>query len=155
VQNFLSACHGHRAGRGADPRLRPLVNARTVGNFWVDVTRTTLYVLLPMSVVLRAVLWSGRAFRRHSAPYVDATTLEGAKADHRGMVRSHRKSRSRCWAPMAAASSTSMPRIHSRTRQRLSNFVQMLSIFALGAALTNVFGRMVGIQSARAGPSWP
>ena len=39
-----------------------------------------------------------------------------------------------------------MPRIRSRTRPRSANFIQIVSIFSLGAALTNVFGRMVGNQ---------
>ena len=47
---------------------------------------------------------------------------------------------------MAAASSTPTRRIPSRTQRRCRNLLQIVSIFALGAALTNVFGRMVGDQ---------
>ena len=53
------------------------------------------------------------------------------------------RSRSRCSAPTAAAFSTPMPRIRSRTRRHV-NFIQMLSIFALGAGLTWTFGKAVG-----------
>ena len=77
--------------------------------------------------------------------YIDASTLEGAKQTI-AVGPSRRNSPSRCWARTAAASSTPIPRIRSRTRMRSSNLIQMVTIFAIGAALTNVFGRMVGDQ---------
>jgi K+-transporting ATPase ATPase A chain len=87
-------------------------------------------------------------------PYTVATTLEGAQQTiAQGPVASQMMP-SRCSAPMAAASSTPMPRIRSRTPTALVNLIQMVMIFAIGAALTNVFGRMVGNQR-RAGRSWP
>ncbi len=70
----------------------------------------------------------------------------GRPADHRRRPGRLADRASRCSAPMAAASSTPMPRIRSRTPTRISNLIQMVSIFAIGAALTNVFGRMVGNQ---------
>src|SRR5260370_24324503 len=49
-----------------------------IGNFWVDLTRTTLYVLLPLSIVIGLFyVWQGMP--QNIGPYVDATTLEGAK----------------------------------------------------------------------------
>ena len=132
----------HRAGRRPDPRLRPRVRQRHrqfLGR------PHALHALRPAADLrdLRACSWSGRACRRPSAPM---STRPRSKAASRPspVARSPRRSPSRCSAPMAAASSTPTPRIPSRTRRRLSNFVQMLSIFAIGAALTNVFGRMVG-----------
>ena len=106
----------HRAGRGADPRLRPRARRRRIGNFWVDLTRCTLYVLLPICIVVALFLvWQGMP--QTLGAYVDATTLEGAKQTIAlGPVA--RRKRSRCSAPMAAASSTPTPRIRSRTRPR-------------------------------------
>src|SRR5262249_30136244 len=53
-------------------------SAKTVGNFWVDLTRCNLYVLLPFSIVFALVfVWQG--LPQTLAGYVDATTLEGAK----------------------------------------------------------------------------
>ncbi|WP_204307181.1 potassium-transporting ATPase subunit KdpA, partial [Enterobacter hormaechei] len=53
-------------------------SVRTIGNFWVDVTRTTLYVLLPICVVYALFLVS-QGIPQTLGAYVDATTLEGAK----------------------------------------------------------------------------
>ena len=53
-------------------------SAKTVGNFWVDLTRCTLYVLLPLSIIAALVLvWQG--VPQNLGAYVDATTLEGTK----------------------------------------------------------------------------
>src|SRR5260221_7173399 len=76
-QNFLSA-----ATRIAltVPLIRRVSRSsmRTVGNFWVDVTRCTLYILLPICVVYTLFLvWQG--IPQTLGAYVDATTLEGAK----------------------------------------------------------------------------
>ena len=76
-QNFLSAATGI-ALAVALIRGFSRSSMRTIGNFWVDVTRSTLYVLLPICIVTRCFSF-GRACRRRSAPYVEATTLEGAK----------------------------------------------------------------------------
>src|SRR5689334_491211 len=77
VHNFVSAATGIALAlaliRGFSRR-----EAKAIGNFWVDLTRTTLYVLLPISVVLTlALVWQG--VPQNLGPYVDATTLEGAK----------------------------------------------------------------------------
>src|SRR5205085_7116980 len=52
--------------------------ARTIGNFWVDLTRCTLYVLLPICIVY-ALFLVGEGVPQTLGAYVDATTLEGAK----------------------------------------------------------------------------
>ena len=79
-QNYLSAATGIVL---AIALIRGLArhSVRTVGNFWVDMTRATLYILLPICVPY-ALFLVRRAFRRHSAPTWTPTTLEGA-ADHR------------------------------------------------------------------------
>src|SRR3954463_14649951 len=76
-QNFLSAATGIVLAM-AMIRGFARASARTVGNFWVDVTRCTLYVLLPICVVYTVFLvWQGMP--QTLGPYVDATTLEGAR----------------------------------------------------------------------------
>ncbi len=76
-QNFLSAATGI-ALAVALIRGFSRSSAKTIGNFWVDVTRTTLYVLLPIAIVYTLFLvWQG--IPQTLGPYVEATTLEGAK----------------------------------------------------------------------------
>src|ERR1700741_4012153 len=76
-QNFLSAATGI-ALAVALIRGFSRSSMRTIGNFWVDVTRCTLYVLLPICVVYTLFLvWQG--IPQTLGAYVDATTLEGAK----------------------------------------------------------------------------
>ena len=65
----------HRRGVRADPRLRSAQRRRTIGNFWVDLTRITLYVLLPLSLVLALVLVSQGVIQNFDA-YKEVTTLE-------------------------------------------------------------------------------
>src|SRR3979411_1812410 len=76
-QNFLSAATGIVL---AVVLIRGFARAslRTIGNFWVDITRCTLYILLPICIVYALFLvWQG--IPQTLGPYVDATTLEGAK----------------------------------------------------------------------------
>ena len=54
-------------------------SAKTVGNFWVDLTRCTLYVLLPISHRRLRLFLVSQGMPQNLGPYVDATTLEGAK----------------------------------------------------------------------------
>ncbi|MBN9272368.1 MAG: potassium-transporting ATPase subunit KdpA, partial [Mesorhizobium sp.] len=77
VQNFVSAATGIAIAMAL---IRGFARAsgRSVGNFWVDMTRATLYVLLPICIVLTLVyVWLGMP--QTVGPYVGATTLEGAK----------------------------------------------------------------------------
>ncbi len=142
-QNFLSAATGI-ALAVALIRGFSRSSMRTIGNFWVDVTRCTLYVLMPICVVYTLFLvWQGMP--QTLGAYVDATTLEGAK-------------QSIAVGPVASQVAIKMLGTNGggffnanaahpfENPTALSNFVQMISIFALGAALTNVFGRMVGNQ---------
>jgi K+-transporting ATPase ATPase A chain len=140
-QNFLSAATGIVL---AVALIRGFARAsvRTIGNFWVDVTRCTLYVLLPICVPFALVLvWLG--IPQTLGPYVDATTLEGAR-------------QTIALGPVASQVAIKMLGTNGggffnanaahpfENPDAISNFLQMISIFALGAALTNVFGRMVG-----------
>jgi K+-transporting ATPase ATPase A chain len=142
-QNFLSAATGI-ALAVALIRGFSRSSMRTVGNFWVDVTRTTLYVLLPICVVYTLFLvWQGMPQTLH--PYVDATTLEGAKQTIAvGPVASQVAIKMLGTNGGGFFNANAAHPFENPTA--LSNFVQMLSIFLIGASLTNVFGRMVGNQ---------
>ena len=142
-QNFLSAATGV-ALAVALIRGFSRSSMRTIGNFWVDVTRCTLYVLLPICVVYTLFLvWQGMP--QTLGAYVDATTLEGAKQTIAvGPVASQVAIKMLGTNGGGFFNANAAHPFENPTA--LSNFVQMLSIFALGAALTNVFGRMVGNQ---------
>ena len=140
-QNFLSAATGIALGL-ALIRGFSRASAQTVGNFWVDVTRCTLYVLLPLCIPYTLFLvWQG--IPQTLGPYVDATTLEGAKQTIAvGPVASQVAIKMLGTNGGGFFNANAAHPFENPTA--LSNFVQMISIFALGAALTNVFGRMVG-----------
>ena len=142
-QNFLSAATGIAL---AVALIRGFCRAsmRTIGNFWVDVTRTTLYILLPICVVYALFLvWQGMP--QTLGPYVDATTLEGAKQTIAvGPVASQVAIKMLGTNGGGFFNANAAHPFENPTA--LSNFVQMLSIFLIGASLTNVFGRMVGNQ---------
>ncbi|MFG1203485.1 potassium-transporting ATPase subunit KdpA [Xanthobacter aminoxidans] len=140
-QNFLSAATGI-ALAVALIRGFSRASAQTVGNFWVDVTRCTLYVLLPLCIPYTLFLvWQG--IPQTFGPYVDATTLEGAKQTIAvGPVASQVAIKMLGTNGGGFFNANASHPFENPTA--LSNFVQMISIFALGAGLTNVFGRMVG-----------
>jgi K+-transporting ATPase ATPase A chain len=142
-QNFLSAATGI-ALAVALIRGFSRSSMRTIGNFWVDVTRCTLYVLLPICVVYTLFLvWQG--IPQTLGAYVDATTLEGAKQTIAvGPVASQVAIKMLGTNGGGFFNANAAHPFENPTA--LSNFVQMISIFALGAGLTNVFGRMVGNQ---------
>lgn len=142
-QNFLSSATGI-ALAVALIRGFSRASVRTVGNFWVDVTRCTLYVLLPICVVYTLFLVS-QGIPQTLGGYVEATTLEGAKQTIAvGPVASQVAIKMLGTNGGGFFNANAAHPFENPTA--LSNFVQMLSIFALGAALTNVFGRMVGNQ---------
>ncbi len=142
-QNFLSAATGIVL---AVALIRGFArhSVRTVGNFWVDVTRCTLYVLLPICVPYALfMIWQGMP--QTLGGYVEATTLEGAKQTIAvGPVASQIAIKMLGTNGGGFFNANAAHPFENPTA--LSNFIQMLSIFALGAALTNVFGRMVGDQ---------
>ena len=119
-------------------------SARTIGNFWVDVTRCTLYVLLPVCVPLALFLvWQGMP--QTLGPYIDATTLEGVKQTIAvGPVASQVAIKMLGTNGGGFFNTNAAHPFENPTA--LSNFLQIIAIFAIGAALTNVFGRMVGNQ---------
>jgi potassium-transporting ATPase potassium-binding subunit len=142
-QNYLSAATGIVL---AVALMRGFArhSARTVGNFWVDMTRCTLYILIPICVPFALFLvWQGMP--QTLGPYVDATTLEGAKQTIAvGPVASQIAIKMLGTNGGGFFNANAAHPFENPTA--LSNFLQMFSIFAIGAALTNVFGRMVGDQ---------
>lgn len=141
VHNFVSAAAGISIAialvRGFARR-----SAKTIGNFYVDLTRTTLYVLLPICIVAALVLvWQG--VPQNLNPYVSATTLEGGQqVIAQGPVASqmiikHLGTNGGGFFNANAAHPYENP-------NGITNFIHMLSILVIGAALTNTFGRMVG-----------
>jgi K+-transporting ATPase ATPase A chain len=142
-QNYLSAATGIVLAV-ALIRGFSRASAKTVGNFWVDVTRCTLYVLLPICIPLALFLvWQGMP--QTLAPYVEATTLEGAKQTIAvGPVASQIAIKMLGTNGGGFFNANAAHPFENPTA--LSNLVQMVAIFALGAGLTNVFGRMVGDQ---------
>ena len=143
VQNFVSAATGI-AIAVALIRGFSRASGKTVGNFWVDLTRITLYVLLPICFVGSLVLvWQG--VPQNLNPYTIATTVEGAQQTiAQGPVASqmmikHLGTNGGGFFNVNAAHPFENP-------NAFTNLIHMVSIFAIGAALTNVFGRMVGSE---------
>ncbi len=142
-QNYLSAATGIVL---AVALIRGFArhSVRTVGNFWVDITRCTLYILIPICVPYALFLvWQG--IPQTFGAYVDATTLEGAKQTIAvGPVASQIAIKMLGTNGGGFFNANAAHPFENPTA--LSNYVQMISIFAIGAALTKVFGRMVGNQ---------
>ena len=142
-QNFLSAATGIVLAV-ALIRGFARASAKTVGNFWVDITRCTLYILMPICVVAALFLvWQGMP--QTLGPYVEATTLEGAKQTIAvGPVASQIAIKMLGTNGGGFFNANASHPFENPTA--LSNYLQIILIFALGASLTNVFGRMVGNQ---------
>ena len=143
VQNFVSAATG-MAIAVALIRAFARASGKAIGNFWVDMTRATLYVLLPICIVLTLV-YVYLGVPQTLGPYVNATTLEGAQQTIAvGPVASQLAIK------MLGTNGGGFFNANSahpfENPDNYSNMLQMLSIFAIGAAFTNVFGRMVGNQ---------
>jgi K+-transporting ATPase ATPase A chain len=141
VHNFLSAATGIAVAfavvRGFARR-----EAKGLGNFWADLTRLTLYLLLPASIVYAIVLVAGGVPQTFSGSAI-ATTLEGAK-------------QTLILGPVASQDAIKMFGTNGggffnansahpfENPSAWTNFLQMVSIFSLGAGLTWVFGKAVG-----------
>ena len=141
MQNFLSAATGIAL---AVALIRGFASkqASGIGNFWADLTRITLYLLLPLSLVIALVLvWQGTP--QTLSPSVEATTLEGAaQTIAMGPVASQVAIKMLGTNGGGFFNANSAHPFENPTA--LTNLIQMLAIFAIGAALTNTFGRMVG-----------
>jgi potassium-transporting ATPase potassium-binding subunit len=141
VHNFLSAATGIAIAfaliRGFARR-----DASGIGNFWGDLTKVTLYILLPICVVY-ALLLVALGIPQTLAGSVTATTMEGAK-----QVISLGPVASQIAIKMLGTNGGGFYNVNAahpfENPGDISNFIQMLSIFALGAGLTWTFGKAVG-----------
>ena len=143
VHNFASAATGIALAtalvRGFARR-----SAKGVGNFWVDLTRCTLYILLPIAIIVGLFfVWQG--VPQNLGGYTQVMTLEGVKqVIAQGPVASQEVIK------MLGTNGGGFFNANSshpfENPNALTNFVQMILIFSLGAGLTNYFGRMVGDQ---------
>jgi len=140
-QNFVAAAAGLAVAIAV---IRGFTRSRgaTLGNFWVDLTRSLLYVLLPISV-LGALLFVWQGEPQNFSPYLTATTLDGAKQTITG-------------GPMASQEIIKQLGVNgggfvgansaapNENPTPLTDFAQLLAMFLIGAGLTNAFGRLVG-----------
>ena len=170
VQNFFSAATGIAV---AFALIRGFArgSAKGIGNFWVDMTRTTLWLLLPGSLIL-AVFFMGQGVIQNFSPYQEVTTLEALNYDNPKLdaagspvldaqgkavtepATTH--TQTLAMGPVASQEAIKMLGTNGggffnansahpyENPTPLSNFVQMLSMFLIPAALCFVFGRMVG-----------
>ena len=140
VQNFVSAAGGI-AVAVALCRGFARYETDTVGNFWVDMTRATLYVLLPISFVAALVLCSQGAIQ-NVHPYTMVKTVEGAtQTIAQGPVASQEAIKQLGTNGGGFFNANSAHPFESPTA--FTNLVQMLLIFVLGAGMTYTFGHMV------------
>ena len=141
VHNFVSAATGIALAialiRGFARR-----SAKTVGNFWVDLTRCTLYILLPLSIVVALVLVAF-GLPQNLGAYTEATTLEGAK-----QVIAQGPVASQLAIKQLGTNGGGFFNVNSahpfENPDAITNLIEMWSILSISAALTYTFGRMVG-----------
>jgi K+-transporting ATPase ATPase A chain len=170
VQNFVSAASG-MAVLVALTRSFIRRNSNGIGNFWVDMTRSTLYILLPLSLVLAVVL-VGQGVVQNFKPYqtvtlTEAVSYEQAKLDADGKavtdaagkpVTETIKTQEQTLALGPAASQVAIKQLGTNgggffnvnsahpfeNPTPLSNFLEMLAILLIPAALCYTFGVMIG-----------
>ncbi|MBK9230371.1 MAG: potassium-transporting ATPase subunit KdpA [Anaerolineae bacterium] len=150
VQNFVSAATG-MAVLIALARGIARHTAQTIGNFWVDLTRSTLYILLPLSILLALVLVSQGVVQTFN-PYQNVALLQPAIDANGNMVTEQ------VLAVGPAASQIAIKQLGTNgggffnvnsahpfeNPTPLSNFLEMLAILLIPAALCYTFGKMVG-----------
>ncbi|KAF0815082.1 Potassium-transporting ATPase potassium-binding subunit [Andreprevotia sp. IGB-42] len=170
VQNFLSAATGIAV---AIALIRGFArkSSSTIGNVWTDLTRATLYVLVPLSIVLAVVL-AGQGVIQNFKPYqevatLEATTFQQAKLGADGSALKDARGNAVVEAVTTTTQTLAMGPVASQEAIKmlgtngggffnansahpyenptpLSNFLQMLAIFLIPTALCFVFGRIVG-----------
>jgi K+-transporting ATPase ATPase A chain len=170
VQNFVSAATG-MAVLVALIRGFARHTTKTIGNFWVDMTRSTLYILLPLAVILALLLVSQGVVQNFSeypsVPLVQSLEYEIPKLDAAGQpvkdaegnpVTEKVTQKEQIIAVGPAASQVAIKQLGTNgggffnvnsthpfeNPTPLSNFLELLAILLLGAALCYTFGRMVG-----------
>ena len=141
VQNFASAAAG-MAVAVALIRGFARTEKKTVGNFWVDVTRATVYVLLPLSIIAGLIYVSQGAIQNFK-PYTEVTTIEGTKqVIAQGPVASQEAIKQLGTNGGGFFNANSAHPFENPTP--VSNLLAMFLIFLIPGALTYTFGKMVG-----------
>jgi K+-transporting ATPase ATPase A chain len=141
VQNFVSAAAGIALAI-AFIRAFARRSANTVGNFWVDLTRCTLYVLLPLSIAVALIMiWQG--LPQNLGDYTTATTLEGVKQTiAQGPVASQLAIKQLGTNGGGFFNANSAHPFENPNA--ITNLLELWAILAISAALTYTFGKMVG-----------
>ena len=142
VQNFLSAAMGLAV---AVALIRGLARHSTdrIGNFWVDLVRGTMRILLPLAVVAAIVLLVGGVIQNLTDPHDDHHHHRWVSRSCRA-ARSPRRRRSRSSAPTVVASSTPTPRTPSRTRTRGPTCSRSSCCWSSRSRCPYAYGLMVG-----------
>ena len=141
VQNFLSAATGIAV---VVALIRGLArsSSKSIGNFWVDLTRSTLYLLLPLSIVFALVLAS-QGVLQNLSPYKVVTTLEHASQTlPMGPIASQEAIKELGTNGGGFLNANSAHPFENPNA--LTNFLEMLALFVIPTALTYTFGRMIG-----------
>jgi potassium-transporting ATPase potassium-binding subunit len=145
--NFMSAAVGIgialALARGITYRLQ-VGAAKTLGNFWVDLVRATVYVLIPLSIPIALLLVSQGVIQNFSS-YIEMTTLEGVKQTlAMGPVASQEIIKELGTNGGGFFNANSAHPFESPTP--LTNFIELLLIFSIPAAITYTYGRMARDQ---------
>lgn len=141
VQNFVSAATG-LAVVIALTRGLARKTAKTIGNFWVDLTRSVLWILLPLSILV-ALVYTQQGVIQNLSSYLNITTLEGGKQTiAMGPVASQEAIKLLGTNGGGFFNANSAHPFENPTP--LTNLLQMLSILIIPASLPFTFGRMVG-----------
>jgi K+-transporting ATPase ATPase A chain len=141
VQNFASAAAGIAVAI-ALVRGFARQEKKTIGNFWVDVTRATVYVLLPISIVA-ALLYCSQGVIQNLKPYTDVVTIEGAKQTiAQGPVASQEAIKQLGTNGGGFFNANSSHPFENPTP--VTNLLAIVLIFLIPGALTYTFGKMVG-----------
>jgi K+-transporting ATPase ATPase A chain len=141
VQNFASAATGIAV---AIALIRGFARQekKTVGNFWVDVTRATVYVLLPLSIVA-GLVYCSQGVVQNLKPYTAVTTVEGGKQTiAQGPVASQEAIKQLGTNGGGFFNANAAHPFENPTP--LSNLLAMVLIFLIPGSLTYTFGKMVG-----------
>ena len=141
VQNFLSAATGISVFLAISRGLRNKLT-KNLGNFWVDMIRSTLYVLLPLSIILAIILIS-QGVVQNINNYTEIVSLEGLKQMIPGGMAASQIAIKQLGTNGGGffGTNSSFP---FENPTALSNLLQMLSILLIPAALTFTYGKIVG-----------
>jgi K+-transporting ATPase ATPase A chain len=142
--NFISAASGIAVMLAIARGLTHRVQSKTLGNFWVDMTRATLYLLLPLSILMTLVLvWQGVI--QNFSPYIEVTTLEGAK-----QTLAMGPTASQIAIKQLGTNGGGFFNANSahpfEGGSPLANFIEMVAILAIAAGQTYMYGRMARNQ---------